>query len=266
MFTRVSVLEKANAAFQNEVNLAPHFASYLTLVKPRWPIRETFATAMCYSWVFPPGNVDTQNIKNITERHGNAIVAELSMKKASRCRSPRRKFIPCLHNAIGRPRKRLGPRHHALAKINRERERAKQREGETEREPWRYYTLPHPVSPANTARSKRRHRSKTYKNSKSPCAEHTICFIIPFKKKHARVQRAPSKRTESNEHGGSSCQTDRREQAPPRRAEEESLIWESFVSAMCVFRCSLRRQSARRFLGRRLLALAPIKPRTCAWP
>ena len=24
-----------------------------------------------------PGNVDTQNIKNITERHGNAIVAEL---------------------------------------------------------------------------------------------------------------------------------------------------------------------------------------------
>ena len=68
---------KANAAFQNEVDSAPHFASYLTLVKPRWPIRETFATAMCYSWVFPPGNVDTQNIKNITERHGNAIVAEL---------------------------------------------------------------------------------------------------------------------------------------------------------------------------------------------
>ena len=37
---------KANAAFQNEVNSAPHFASYLTLVKPRWPIRETFVTAM----------------------------------------------------------------------------------------------------------------------------------------------------------------------------------------------------------------------------
>ena len=37
----------------------------------------TFVTAMCYSWVLPPGNVDTQNIKNITERHGNAIVAKL---------------------------------------------------------------------------------------------------------------------------------------------------------------------------------------------
>ena len=37
---------KANAGFQNEVNSAPHFASYLTLVKPRWPIRETFVTAM----------------------------------------------------------------------------------------------------------------------------------------------------------------------------------------------------------------------------
>ena len=36
-----------------------------------------------------------------------------------------------------------------------------------------------------------------------------------------RAQRAPSNRKERKENGGSSRQTDRREQAPPRRAEDE---------------------------------------------
>ena len=92
-----------------------------------------------------------------------------------------------MHNAIGRSRKRLGPRHHALAKINRERER--NRERETEREPWRHYTLPHPVSPADTARSKKRHRSKECKNSKSPCAEQAI-FLSFFLRRRMRARSA----------------------------------------------------------------------------